>query len=648
MKTNIWIYCFVFFAIFFGLSACAPAVPQTPAPTPVPSYLQEKYESDVVLEEAQEVSAATLTENFHASAVRTGWYWALIAGMFVVASSFVTKLVPDKANRSVAGAFFLIVFVVAVIWAGNAGFNSVAPTIDSTVKQLSEEQANKSFAEGLDSVRKEQATNYQLISAPASSFGYDVMYCTTTINDKADCSLYSDFYHTESVNCKPRYDSNKKRVYPDKCDTKYIPDYPYLIKYWVGMATKAKYLAPDFYEIRCINDGALVECSKDEKGINNDSKNPAVFLHRDWRVPTELAENVSHIPALWLEVQAAASTGGPVVSVYTVGKYFHWGLAADSEEFFVSSKWYKALQSLAQMPGPEGAVFTYKDALGDPYSLYTMLYSEDGDLPTKVNPVFYIGFDHVPEALYAQTNAKAREFQGKWGPGKESINYVVVVNSELTAQLGGIEYIAKAIMGWLQDPSVWGLFSLPKNQTVVIVSASPDLSVYDALAFETGFTFGNEVVKTEVLNSVTAPQVFSWENVMGNTTSRYTSSNSGWALNYEYSDMRYVGGLTAMFYKNELPEYSDKYPQPDPNSPDCATADSAHVGYIRYQMCTQEYRQSNIKINETGKELILRDVQVKSDAVGNWGGVQVVFGAVLLLFVSGFRFAFLFETYSTY
>lgn len=648
----------------FAILACSDggSAAPAPAPTPVPSSEQRTFPVGQIYDEALVTSAAIVQDVMEAKAIMTGIAYALFGLAAVILLSYI---IPWQLSFVAA----VIVAIGAFVW----GHGSVARNIEATVADVSHAQANVAINDGVAKAQKSQASNFQYIAATISAYGVSIMTCTDPINHHSDCSAATDYYTHREINshqvCTTSTDSNgdTHESCHEEHDDLYVSWFPYLVRYWVAPATKAKYLFEGLDDFRCLNPetSALEDCHRDEDGVIDDKRQPAIFLHPDWRAPVGVdvrgeARSMfgsykanTYQPLLWQHLDSAkklsdSGQSAPTITMYVVSKYFHWGFGARSTWATVFDGPYKQLKSLVTLPGPNGQWYNYTDLQGRTVSMNTLLRSEDGDLATILDPVFFVGFDATTNpALMAEMNAKAREYQGTYGPGKESINYVVVVNTKIVQQMGGIQNTTTAIIGWLQDEQLWGLFRMPKNQTLVVVEAAPDLSSYSSQNFDTGLPFGNDLVKRDVRLALTESKPLSWETLMGVSTSTYLTSTStvnpgqnwGQKLGYQFSDMTHAGGIISLLYENELPEYADKYPQPDPNSDDCTTAQPEHVGYIRYQMCTQQYLSTTIQINEDGKLFIMNSVIAGSNGtVNNSGeGWWIFFAVIFVIAVAAFR-----------
>ena len=635
---------FALLALLFAIVACspgAPAQPPTQAAVATSGEGQQTYSVQSIYDDALEYSSKVVENQMAKKAQLRGISWALIVmsiGVLIVGF-----------NPLGCGGTILVALIV-----GFVGWIGVRSQITESAWELSHEFANVALNEGVDRAQKAQAANQQYIAATLSGFGTDTMTCTTTVNHKSDCATVSSYYSVNTrYNCRTWEDSDGNEH--ESCDTKYTPWFDYLWRDYVVVATKAKYLDERVYTMKCVNPetSALQACSHDADGNLDDRNNPAVMLHTDWRAPKTEAPSSRYenrTPQLWLDMQAAqtaANNGNTVETItgYFVGKYSHWNLAANSPDVVVFDGPYQRLQQLVELPGPDGNWFNFTNDFGQRVSMETLLHSDDQDLATELNPVFFIGFEEVSPELYQQMNEKAREFQGTYGPGKQSINYLVIINEDVVQQMGGIFETTTALMGWLQDEGRWGLFRIPKNQTVTIAVAPNDLTNYNQLNFETGLPWGNILVKQDVRLSIDAPQPLNWDSLMGTVDSSYTSAQQtgngsangfGVTMDYSFSDMTQAGGVIGLLYENDLPENADRYPTPDPNSDECETAQPEHPGYVRYQMCTQQFLQTTIRINEDGKALIMNDVAAASrGAVG--GMPSVTLWLTVLFMAIGFR-----------
>lgn len=633
-------------AFLFATIACGTQTPPAQqAPVASSGENQQTYPVQQIYDDALEHSATIIQNEMETKALMNGLSWAfLVLAIGVVVGGFRTTGCVTTIG---------IAFVAFLIGNGTARTN-----IPETVYTLSHEYANVALNDGVDRAQKLQASNEQYIAATISGYGVDAMTCTETINSRQDCSAVTNYYSTSDVNCTTYTDSDGDEH--ESCDTKYTPWFPHVRRDYIVVATKAKYLDSRVYEFKCVNPDTLTleACSRDADGNITDSRNPAIMLHTDWRAPKDgqtrpgiywVGNYENGTPQLWTDVQSAQSlvnAGQPAQTItgYFAGKYFHWNLAAGSPGVTVYDGPYERLQQLVELPEPDKSWFNYTDALGRTVSMETLLYSADNNLATILDPVFFIGFDENDPEVVAQLNSKGREFQGTFGPNKQSINYLVIINEDIVTEMGGIFETTTALMGWLQDENRWGLFRIPKNQTLTIASAPADLNTYTQLNFETGLPWGNELVKQDIRLSIDSPQPLNWDSLMGIVDSTYvagqqvSTSQYGWMANlgYQFSDMTQAGGIIGALYENELPQYVNLYPTPDPNSEECETAQPEHPGYVRYQMCTQQFLQTTIQINEDGRTLILMDVEKSSrNAVG--GSVGVFLWGVVFLMAVVFR-----------
>ena len=189
------------------------------------------------------------------------------------------------------------------------------------------------------------------------------------------------------------------------------------------------------------------------------------------------------------------------------------------------------------------------------------------------------------------------------------------------AQMDGLQNTTTALKAYMNDRKVWGGFALPKNQIILVISVSDDGQFITGRGMETGMPFGNMLVMQRVRMSLKSDDKLPLtpENLFGSFNGYYTSA-SPHALEYTYTDMAKAGAITGLLYE-ETPGYEP----PDVNSDECETAPPEHYGFIRYQMCTQEYRKTNIQINEDGALLIIdKAIEGAKQAVPIWWSLVIL------------------------
>jgi hypothetical protein len=677
MSTRNWFFLLTFVALLAGiLCSCAPSSPSVSvkAPTPIPTTEQRKYDISTIYDDALLLSRNVLTEAVEAKAdyawFRNFMFTLLIALGISFALSRPRVLLGLTALALILGVVF-----------GNGGAAEVRESnrllISDPVNRtdLPTKQAQWAINAGAKAATAAQATSYQYIAAAITGIGTERMTCTDPIDHFADCSAVTSWYTDKEVNCRQveHCDSEGKNcTTTPECDTKHVSWFDSLYRYYVVVNTSAKYLEPTIYDMYCVSSsGALEACTKDENGVLNDKRHPAVFLHMDWRAEknaqvrheakTWFNNNYPHnerVPVLWSKVKKAmnAANSGENAATITaafVGPYKNWVWASGSPEAQTSIQHYLRLKQVLasygeQLGGPSGAYFNYRGLDGGTYSLSTDLWSEDGDLATNLNQVHFFGFGSLSRDYVDSFNRKHFEFQGAtFGPDKQSINSVYVFSKEIVEKMGGLEQTAYGIKGWLQDLKLQGLLYLPKNATLVVVSADPQTLTYDAQLLETGLPFGNAGVKAKIRSAVSAPTPLDWEHLMGSFRSSYLPSGSNLNLGVTFTGTWNAGGIIGMLYEDQSPENVEKW-KLDPNTDDCIADNPDRPGYMRHQMCGEEYRQAGMQIDETGRAVIMNTVRKNSEAALDLGGMLLVnILLVLISLVLGyFRFAFAAESSS--
>jgi hypothetical protein len=136
------------------------------------------------------------------------------------------------------------------------------------------------------------------------------------------------------------------------------------------------------------------------------------------------------------------------------------------------------------------------------------------------------------------------------------------------------------------------------------------------------------IVEGRVRLSVSSsnPLPLNADNMIGVFSDSYKTVDS--TLSYVFSDMTVAGGIASILY-----ESSPDWKAPDPNSTVCEGTPDTHLGFIRYRMCTQQYRKSTITIKKDGYYLILS--QATDEALNRSPIVLPIIIFVLALFAAG-------------
>lgn len=465
--------------------------------------------------------------------------------------------------------------------------------------------ANDAITAGVDNARKAQATELQYIHAPITNYGVDTQTCQRTVNYHDFCSSNTRYYNHREINsrqvCSTYKDSDGKPY--ESCheehDDEYTPWFNFISRYWIVPATKAKYLHGGVYAMEASDPNAA----------------PKVFLHNDWRAPEDaesqrygwgyVGSYNNHVPEFYQRVRTSMESQGSVVVGNFVGAYFHWGHAAEDAQYVIYDGHYQSLKAIVELPGANGAAISYTDAFGRGAMMYTLLTSTDGELALDFQPITVLGVS-LDQTLLTALNKTAVEFQGAAGPQKEASFRWFIVSDTIKNQMGGLGNVTTALKAYLNDETVWGHFRLPKNLVILVTSVTDDGSRITGRDMQTGMPFGNLLVMQRIRMSLPAGETLPLtpENMIGSFTDSYTPQANG--LNFVYSPMAQAGAVISLLYQNETE--SDFVP-PDPNSDECSTAKAEHLGFIRYQMCTQQYLESTIKINADGADLIVRNAR---------------------------------------
>ncbi len=524
------------------------------------------------------------------------------------------------------GSQLILAFVIAFVT-----FSSIKGDVNAKMDATGHELAGVAITTGVDQARTAQATQLQYIHAAIIQYGTDTITCTQTVDRHDDCQNLTGLYTHEEINVHYTYDETCTTDSDgDKhCTTtrtkhwndQYTPYFDHIERRWVVPDTQMKYLHPGVYQ------------------MENAGGKPKVYL-TGWRAPADAKNHTyngrgvgwdwgwnENVPEFWTRVQKAGTSGGPVVVATFVGQYYNWGLASESAQFAVYNGEYKQLQKLATLPGPNGATINYTDAFGRPATMHTLLQSKDGDgVPMDFVPVSAIGCDLNPESL-GSLNGRALEFQGHFGINKQASARWFLVKNSIVQALGGLRDATVALKAYMNDSSVWGNFSLPKNQVILAAAVSDDCSQIVGKDMETGMPFGNTLVEQDLRLSVPAGTSLplDTQNLIGTFSGNYQPSTAG-TLSYSYSDMTTAGSTISVLYA-----VTPGWTPPDPSDPACSTAPAEHKGFIRYKMCNEQWRESNIPIHKDGADLIYNHAM---DEVANripvWIGWAVLIISVIL------------------
>lgn len=526
-----------------------------------------------------------------------------------------------------------VVAAVAITLFLAFGCSNVAKgDVNQKVDVVSHELANAAISQGVDQARRAQATELQYIHAAVVGYGAEQLKCERTVDYFDECARSTHWYTHQRINerkvpyqdCTTDSDGETSCTtkYRDEWDDEYTPYFEYVVRYWIEPDTRARYLYSSVYDM----------------SYSDPSGHPHVFLHGDWRAPENPAEHTygnrglgwgwqynDYIPEYWRRVRTAAQSGGDVVVANFVGAYFHWGLASESEQFRVYEGHYRNLQELVELPGPSGRSFSYTNAFNRPARMDTLLTGQDTDLALDFQPVSALGIDLDPNYL-ATLNTQAMSLQGHAGPNKETSIRWFILPESIVRQLDGEINATTALKAYLADTQVWGDFQLPKNQLIMLTVVTDDGTRIVNRGMETGMPFGNTLVAQRMRLSVPQGQTlfFTPENMFGNFAGHYNATNEQ-SVSYQYTDMRTAGGAIGLIYE-ETPGYTPL----DPNSDECATAPAEHLGFIRYQMCTQQYRESTIRIDTNGALLILDGVRAGASAATQLGWAWLGIAAAVL------------------
>lgn len=523
--------------------------------------------------------------------------------------------------------------IVLAFVAGCAAFFVYQGNLPEKMENIGRELANTAITEGVDQAREAQATELQYIHAVVIEYGEERVECERRVNSKDFCMQNTRYFSEREINVeyKEVCDSDGECETVRTSDTEYTPWFDYVTRYYIVPDTKTKYIHEGVYDMQ---------------SAGPDAK-PKVFLHEDWRAPENPSDHLyewlwfsrigdynNRIPEFWLRVRTAGETGGDVVVANLVGKYFHWGMADDSTLFQTYEGHYRNLQQLVDLPGPTGVRVPYTNAFGVNAVMRTLLTSKDADIALDYQPVSTIGLN-LPTRTVAQFNQRAIEFQGHAGPNKQaSVRWFLIADS-IVKQLGGINNATTAIKAYLSDQSVWGGFRLPKNLLIMIAVVSDDGTTITGMNLATGMPFGNVLVEQRIRLSVPQDGLpLTVENLMGTFEGHYNATQSN-TMSYGYSSMPDAGGSIGILY-----ESTPGWEAPDPDSEECTSAPPEHLGFIRFQMCTQAYRQSTIKIKEDGAKLIeATTIQLAKDRVPLTPAQALLILAIVFVLGTGYMYS---------
>lgn len=555
---------------------------------------------------------------------------AIATAIFVIAAS------RWIGTRKTTGCCISLVvaFVLAV-----GSFSFTARNLSADKDRIGHDLANLAISQGVDVARKAQATELQYIHAVVSEYGVDRIDCERTVNHHDACQQNTDWYSHEEINVyyTDEEDCSTDSDGEEHCtthrvkhwDDEYTPYFSYILRYWIVADTKLKYLHEGVYQMVA----------------GDPNSKPKVYAHGGWRAPEDPGANTyqnrglstfwqydAHVPEFWTRVRSAAHEGNSVVTASFVGHYFNWGLAAESSQFQTYDGHYKNLKKLVQLPGPSGVGFNYTDAFGQPATMQTLLTSRDGDLALEFAPVTAIGVMLSPELL-DRLNHDALVFQGHAGPNKEASVRWYIVPDSIVQKMGGLINVTTAIKAWQHDTNVWGHFELAKNLVIHVASVSDDGTMITGRDMETGMPFGNVLVEQRIRLSIEPGDSLplSSQMLFGSFSGTYTETTKT-QLGYSFSDMSAAGQVIGLMY-----ETTSGWNPPDPNGDQCSTAPAEHLGFIRYQMCTQQYRESTIQINKDGALLILDGVTASAaNEISVWYGWVMLLVAGLFAGVTAF------------
>lgn len=500
--------------------------------------------------------------------------------------------------------------------------------LNERVQEKAHAISNVAINEGVAKAQEAHATQLQLIHANVSVAGTEVQQCQRSVNYHDFCSSNTPWYTHREINvhwdesCTTDNDGDKSCTRTRDWDDEYTPWFTHIVRYYVIADTKVKYLDSSYYDI----------ANRDQPKAK-----PMVYLTA-WRAPEDALNNIymgewpgsydNRVPQFWAEVRNRSQSGGAPVLATFVGKYFHWLHAEESAQYEVFNGHYERMKNLVNFPGPQGLTITIKDGYGDDMSIKSDLVGDGDGPPLDYRPVTDLA--GIDSDLLDQLNTMANNLQGHAGPNLQVSIKWFVVQKGVVDQMGGTVETTQAIKAYLADESVWGKFSLPKNEVIELIVINDDASCIVGRDMETGMPFGNVLVAQDHRLSIAVGECvpFTAENAIGQIDGRYTN-NDIMNLTYAYPDLSMAGGATSILYQK-----TPGYESPDPDSDECTTTPPEHHGFVRYSMCTQEYRRSNIQMNEKDISLIVQNSirSAKEQTRLIWGIVVLIVGLMLLAF----------------
>jgi hypothetical protein len=500
--------------------------------------------------------------------------------------------------RQALGLLIACVFGLIAFGIGNRN-------VDARVKEKANAISDVAINAGVAKAQEAHATQLQLIHANVSVAGFEVQECQRTVNYKDFCSSSTPYttwreinvHYVEHESCSTDTDGHESctTTTTRESDDEWTPWFTYVVRYYIVADTKVKYLYQDgLYDI----------ANKDEpKG------KPKVYL-TDWRAPEDALNHIyrnerpgkydERIPQIWAEVRNHASNGGDAVLATFVGKYFHWLHADESAQYAVYNGHYERMKTMVIFPGPQGNTLTVKNGYGKEVSVKSDLLGNDGP-SLDYHPITDLA--GINPGLLDQLNVAAENLQGHAGPNLQASIRWFIVKKSVVEKMGGEVETTQALKAYLADESVWGLFSLPKNEVIELIVVNDSATCIAGRNMETGMPFGNVLVMQDHRMSIAADECipFTPENAIGKIDGRYTNNDLN-NLTYSYPDLTQAGGAAALLYQK-----TPGYVVPDPNSEECSNTPPEHHGFIRFSMCTQEYRRSNIEMDENDVSLIVSD-----------------------------------------
>lgn len=506
-------------------------------------------------------------------------------------------------------------------------FSLAISNVNGRVYEKANAISDTAINAGVAKSQEAHATQLQLIHANVSVAGQEIQACKRTIDFHDFCSGNTPWYTHREINVHyvPRQsctgsgdDRICTTVYDREWDDEYTPWFNFVIRYYIVADTKVKYLHPAIYDI----------ANKDEpKG------KPKVYL-TGWRAPEDALNNIymnerpgsfdNRVPQIWAETRKSANSGEDAVLATFVGKYFHWLHAEENAQYAIYDGHYQRMKTLVNFPGPVGSTLSLKDGYGKDISVKSDLVG-NGDGPALgYHPVTDLA--GINTDLLNQFNIAAENLQGHAGPNLQASIRWFVVKNDVVEKMGGKVETTQALKAYLADESVWGLFTLPKNEVIELIVVDDAVSCIVGRDMETGMPFGNLLVMQDHRLSIPTGDCLplTVENAIGKIDGRYTGNDLR-NLAYTYPDLTQVGGATALLYQK-----TPGYETPDPDSDECTTTPPEHHGFVRFQMCTQEYRRSNIQMDERDVQLIVDDAiaTAKEQSPIIWGIVFLILGVI--------------------